>query len=102
MCTYVRVDLDDVSLRLTPTDALLESGWSVDGEVGRGLERSHLATRKVDELSGGSDGWWAEVYSAIKVQHLHGGIPARREDGVIAMSGMHRDEITLFPLFWEG
>ena|SRR6266446_3730021 len=98
----MRVNLDDVSLSLAPTDALRESSWSIDRKIRRGLERGHLATRNVDELCGDSDGWCAKAYGAIKVQHLCDGIPARREDGVFTVSGLHRDKITGFPLLWEG
>jgi len=81
---------------------LRESGWSIDRNIGRGLERSHLATRNVDELCGDSDGRCAKAYGATKVEHLCDGIPARREDGVITVGGLHRDKVTAFPLFWEG
>jgi len=79
-----------------------ESGGSVDRKIGRALERSHLATRKVDELCGDSDGRRAKAYGATKVQHLRDGIPARRGDGVITVSGLHGEKITVFPLLWEG
>jgi hypothetical protein len=63
----VRVDLDEISLSLTPTDALCESGWPIDEKVGRDLEWSDLATRKENELGGDGDGRCAEAYGVIKV-----------------------------------
>ena len=78
-----------------------ESGWSIDRKIGRGLKRSHLATRNVDELCGDSDGRCAKAYVAIKVQYLCDGIPTRREDGVFTVGGLQRDKVSAFPLFWE-
>jgi len=98
----VRVDLHDVSLGLTPTDAERERGWPVDVKVWRDAERNCLATRKVDELGGDSDGWRAETYTTTIMVHLRYCIPARREGGVFTMSGLQGDEIITFPLFREG
>jgi hypothetical protein len=81
---------------------LRESVRSINRKIGRGLERSHLATRNEDELCGDSDGRCAKAYGATKVQYLCDGIPARRENGVITVGGLHRDKVTVFPLFWKG
>jgi hypothetical protein len=62
LCAKVRIDLDEVSLGLTPGDALGEGRWPVYRKVRRNDEGSDLATRKKDEFGGDSDGRWAEAY----------------------------------------
>lgn len=84
----MRVDFVDISASLTPTDALSESSRPIDRKVGRGSERNHLATGEVDKLSSNSDGRCAEAYRATKMDLLHYGIPARREDGIFAVSSL--------------
>jgi hypothetical protein len=102
LCTSVRVDLDEVGLSLTPTDALLKSSRPIDEKVIWNGKGGYLVTREIEKLGGDSDGGRAEAYWAAKVEHLDYGISARRKDGVFAVRGLQRDQIVGFPIFRKG
>jgi hypothetical protein len=86
LCAKVRIDLDDVSLRLTPGDAFSEGSWSVYMKVRRNDEGCDLATRKIDEFGGDSDGRWAEAYCAAKMDQFWYSIPTWREEWIFSVS----------------
>ena len=72
----MRVDLDDVGLRLRSRDTLCHCGRPVDRKCGGDVKRNHLTTRKIEESRGGSNRWGAEAYDTVIVIHQCYGVIA--------------------------